>query len=161
MLITEITEMIQKMGAEKAPLLQVLLAIQDQSPHHYVSEEAVAAISRTMKISRCRVYSTASFYSEISLKPRGMHIVRVCNNAPCENAGKAAILAALTKELGVSLGETTADGFITLEGVSCLGACYKSPAIKVDHEIYGNLTPQSAVALIRELREGKDNAQTA
>jgi len=159
--VAGIKEIIKQMGGENAPLLQVLLAVQDKNPHHYISEEAVVEISRVMKVSRSRVYSTASFYSEISLSPRGMHIIRVCGNAPCENAGKKEVLEAITNELGISVGETTADGFITLESVSCLGACYKSPTIKIDREIYGNLTPESAVAIISGLREGLKNEQTA
>ncbi|MEL7624847.1 MAG: NAD(P)H-dependent oxidoreductase subunit E [Clostridiales bacterium] len=152
-----VQEIVGQMGNEKAPLLQVLLAVQDASPRNYVSEEAVRAIARSMRVSRCRVYSTASFYTEISLKPRGRHLIRICGNAPCENAGRAAIMDAIQKELGIKAGEITADGLISLEKVSCLGACYKSPAIKVDHQIYGNLTPEEAVAIIRSLREEFSN----
>lgn len=156
-----VQEIVGKMGREKAPLLQVLLAVQDASPQNYVSEESVKAIARAMKISRCRVYSTASFYTEISLKPRGRHLIRVCGNAPCENAGNKAILKAIEEELGITIGETTEDGLMSLEKVSCLGACYKSPAIKVDHEIYGNLTSEEAVSIIRGLREAFKNEQSA
>lgn len=148
-------------AAGQAALLQALLAVQDASPENYVSEEAVNEIAHLLGISRSRVYSTASFYSVISLKPRGRHIVRVCINAPCENAGKQAVLAALEQELGVGLGGTTADGRFTIEGVSCLGACYMSPAIKIDKQLYGDLTPESAVAVIRRCREEETIGHTA
>jgi NADH-quinone oxidoreductase subunit E len=148
-------------AAGQAALLQMLLAVQDASPENYVSEEAVNEIAHLLDISRSRVYSTASFYSAISLKPRGQHIIRVCINAPCENAGKQAVLAALEQELGVSLGGTTADGRFTLEGVSCLGACYMSPAIKIDKQLYGDLTAETAVAVIRRYREGEAIGHTA
>lgn len=148
-------------GAEKPALLQVLLAVQDASTENYVSEEAVNEIAHLLDVSRSRVYSTASFYSAISLKPRGRHIVRVCINAPCENAGKQAVLAALEAELGVSLGETTLDGCFTLEGVSCLGACYMSPAIKIDKQLYGDLTAETVGAIIRRYREEENIGQTA
>lgn len=148
-----IREIVHGLGNERAALLQVLLAAQDASPENYVSEEAVNEIAHLLGASRSRVYSTASFYSAISLRPRGRHIIRVCINAPCENAGKQAVLAALTQELGIGLGQTTADGVFTLEGVSCLGACYMSPAMKIDKELYGDLTPAAAVAIVR--RHGK------
>jgi NADH-quinone oxidoreductase subunit E len=144
---------VNELGSEHAALLQVLLAAQDASPENYVSEEAVNEIACLMGATRSRVYSTASFYSAISLRPRGRHIIRVCINAPCENAGKEAILAALTEELGIGLGQTTADGLFTLEGVSCLGACYMSPAIKIDKELYGDLTPAAVVAIVRRYGE--------
>jgi NADH:ubiquinone oxidoreductase subunit E len=148
-------------AAGQAALLQALLAVQDASPENYVSEEAVNEIAHLLGISRSRVYSTASFYSVISLKPRGRHIIRVCINAPCENAGKQAVLAAIEQELGVGLGGTTPDGRFTLEGVSCLGACYMSPAIKIDKQLYGDLTPEAAVAVIRRCREEENIGHTA
>ncbi|MBP2655220.1 MAG: putative hydrogenase (Fe-only hydrogenase) (ferredoxin bidirectional hydrogenase), subunit [Firmicutes bacterium] len=147
-----VREIINGMEGKQA-LLQILLAVQDASPENYVSEDAVNDIAYMLNVSRSRVYSTASFYSVISLKPRGRHIVQVCINAPCENAGKQEILAVLEDQLGVKLGETTADRQFTLEGVSCLGACYVSPAIKIDDRLYGDLTPELVVSILREYQE--------
>jgi NADH-quinone oxidoreductase subunit F len=148
-------EIVGELGHDKAALLPILLAVQDASPQNYVSEEAVNEIAYILNVSRSRVYSTASFYSEISLKPRGRHIVRICVNAPCEDGGKEKILQALETELGVTMGETTTDSIFTLEGVSCLGACYMSPAMKIDDKLFGNLTPESAVRIIQKLRAGE------
>ncbi len=134
-------------------LLQLLLDAQSFSGKNYVSEEEVGRIARELNVTKSRVYSTASFYSEISLEPRGRHLVRICTNAPCENAGKAEVQAAIQQELGIVPGETTEDGMYTLESVNCLGACYMSPAIRIDDEVYGNLDPEEAVRLIRETTE--------
>ncbi len=136
-------------------LLQVLLERQNANPLNYLSEIDIETIAAEMDLSRSRVYSTASFYSEISLTPRGRHLVRLCGNAPCENAGKQALEDALRGELGIGVDETTEDGFATLENVHCLGACYMSPAMKIDDRIYGNLTPEAAVKILRDLREGE------
>lgn len=159
--IVDVQGIINQYGNDKALLLQVLLAVQDAHPQKYLSEKSVNEIAQIMKISRSRVYSTASFYSEISLKPRGTHLVRVCGNSPCENAGKSAILNALVKELGIKVGQTTLDGLFTLESVNCLGACYMSPAIKIDDKIYGNLTPDDVVMIIHSLRKEHENEQIA
>ncbi len=134
-------------------LLQLLLDAQSLSGRNYVSEDEVSRIARELNVSKSRVYSTASFYSEISLEPRGRHLVRICTNAPCENAGKAEVQAAIQQELGIVPGETTEDGMYTLESVNCLGACYMSPAIRIDDEVYGNLDSEEAVRLIRETTE--------
>ena len=150
-------DIVSELGPEKGSLLAILLAVQDASPESYVSEEAVNEIARLLNTSRSMVYSTASFYSEISLAPRGRHIVRLCINAPCEDAGKEEIRIALEKELGIKLGETTQDKMFSLEGVSCLGACNMSPAIKVDDKVYGDLTPAGAVRVMRELKEAAKN----
>lgn len=131
-----------------AGLLQVLLAVQDANPRNYVSEEDIQQIAADLDCSRCRVYSTASFYDEISLTPRGENIIRVCTNAPCENAGKKEILRALEKQLQISIGGTTKDQRFTLESVNCLGACFMSPAIKINDRIYGNLTPEEVPGIL-------------
>lgn len=161
MSIAGIYAIINRMGGEKAPLLQVLLSVQDLSPLNYISEEAVNAVAHYMKIPRSRVYSTASFYSEISLKPRGAHLIRVCANAACENEGKEEISKAIEREIGAIAGQTSPDGLFTLESVSCLGACYMSPAIKVDDTVYGHMTPEEAVSIIRSIREEHRNVDTA
>lgn len=155
--MADIEKIIEDLGGEEAPILSVLLAVQDTNRKRYIDEEAVNGIARVLRVSRCRVYSTASFYNEISLKPRGIHLVRVCCNAPCENAGKAAIQQAIEKELGVGVGGTTADGLFTLESVNCLGACYMSPAIRVDDYIFGDLTPEKVVEIIGKLRKEQES----
>lgn len=154
-------EIVSELGSEKGSLLAILLAVQDASTENYVSEEAVNEIARLLNTSRSMVYSTASFYSEISLAARGRHIVRLCINAPCEDAGKEEIRTALEKELGIKMGETTKDKMFSLEGVSCLGACNMSPAMKVDDTVYGDVTPAGAVRVIREIKEAAKNEYDA
>ena len=156
-----VQQIVAKLGREKEALLAILLAVQDASQENFVSEQAVNEISRLLNISRSRVYSTASFYSEISLRPRGRHIVRLCINAPCEDAGKEDIRKALEEELGITIGETTSDKLFSLEGVSCLGACYMSPAIKIDERVFGNLTPDTAVKILRDFKEEMRHEQRA
>lgn len=137
-------------------LLPVLLEYQKANPRNYISEVDVKEIAKKLNLSKSRVYSTASFYSEISLAPRGKHLIRICCNAPCENAGKEAIHRAISDKLGICVNETTEDGLFTLEIVNCLGACYMSPAMKIDDQIYGNLTPESAVGIIQGMEKNDE-----
>lgn len=141
-------KVISDLDVKNAPLLQVLLAVQDASPQNYISETDVQQISKELNVTRCRVYSTATFYDEISLQPRGKNIIRVCSNAPCENAGNKAILEVIKSSLQIDLGQTTADHLFTLESVNCLGACNMSPAIKINDSIYGNLSPEDIPSII-------------
>ncbi len=135
------------------PLLQIMLARQDQNEQNYLSEADIRTIADETGYSTCRIYSTASFYHEIKLVPRGRFIIQVCTNAPCENAGKQEILKALTVQLGIELDETTSDKMFTLEQVNCLGACYMSPAIKIKDKVYGNLRPQDIPQILSDLRK--------
>ena len=149
-----VREIISAMRDQQTPLLQVLLAVQDANHQNYVSEEDIRQISAELNCSRCRVYSTASFYDEIALSPRGENIIRVCTNAPCENAGKQAILDTLKKLLQIDIGGTTYDQRFTLESVNCLGACYMSPAIKINETIYGDLQPGDIPGILARYRQG-------
>lgn len=148
----KIEQVIDEMGGKGSPLLQVLLAVQDLSPNHYISEESVGVIARKLGITRGRVYSTASFYSEISLKPRGRNIIRICTNAPCENAGKLQLQNALKDLLRIDIGETTEDRMFTLESVNCLGSCYMTPAIKINDTIFGEVKGSELPEIIRRFR---------
>jgi len=157
MAITNIYDIIEPEDMNKNALLQILLSVQDADPRNYVSEENINQIAQMLNLSRSRVYSTASFYSEISLNPRGFHLIRVCTNAPCDNDGKAGILKAIEKTLGIRIGETTKDDMFTLESVNCLGACYMSPAIKIDDQVYGNLTPKETISILKSIMEADEH----
>lgn len=116
-----------------------------------VSEEAVSSIAKACGVSTAEVQSVATFYSFISLKPRGRHVVRLCRTMSCSMKSSAGILAALEKELGITAGRTTPDGRITLETTSCIGLCDQSPAMLVDDTPHSRLTPERACEIVRGL----------
>lgn len=155
-----IEKIINELDGKQSPLLQVLIEVQDISPNHYINEESVGTIAKLLGITRGRVYSTASFYSEISLVPRGKNIIRICTNAPCENAGKKLLLDALKDLLHIDIGETTEDQMFTLESVNCLGSCYMSPAIKINDKIFGNVITEELPQIIDSLRKEKNCSGT-
>ncbi|MGL4392893.1 MAG: NAD(P)H-dependent oxidoreductase subunit E [Fusobacteriaceae bacterium] len=149
-------ELILKKISKETPLLQILLEAQSSSKDHYLSSEDIGIIAKELGVPRCRVYSTASFYSEISLKPRGKNIIRVCSNSPCENAGTEKIQQELKKLLKIDIGETTPDKKFTIETVNCLGSCYISPAIKINDTVYGDLKPEKIKSILDSyLKEGE------
>ncbi len=95
----------------------------------------------------------ASFYSLISLKPLGKHVIRLCEDAPCHVAGGRAVWEALEQEIGVPFGETTLDGQWSLLPTSCIGACAVGPVMMIDDDIYGNLTPDKVREILASYRE--------
>ena len=88
-----------------------------------------------------------------SLKPRGRHVIRICTSPPCHLAGGWSVLSALQEELGIAVGETTPDGLFTLETTSCLGICGVAPAMMIDDEVYGQLTPKRLREILVSYRE--------
>ncbi len=56
----------------------------------------------------------------------------------------------LKKILKINSEETTDDSLFTLEMTSCLGACGVAPAMMINEEIYGNLTPLKVKKIIED-----------
>ena len=131
------------------PLLQQL-----QQDEGFVSEQAIELVARYTGASASAVYGVATFYSQFRLTRPGKHTIRVCEGTACHVLGIGAVLERLTEELGIDVGGTTADGLFTLESVRCLGCCSLAPAVMIDDETYGRVTPDSIVEAIEAVREG-------
>lgn len=112
-----------------------------QAKEGWVSEEAMAQISDTMKLPLGQVFGVTTFYSFLSTKPLGRHVIRICKSVPCFLQNGESVAASIEETLGVGPGETTADGRFTFELTNCIGACDRAPAMLVDGELYGELTP--------------------
>jgi len=113
----------------------------EQTQNGYVSEDAMNHISRELKLPLGHVYGVTTFYSFLSTEPLGRHVIRICKSVPCFLQNGETVAAAIEKELGIAPGETTADGRFTFELTNCIGACDQAPAMLVDDEVHGNLTP--------------------
>ncbi|MGB4232287.1 MAG: NAD(P)H-dependent oxidoreductase subunit E, partial [bacterium] len=88
-----------------------------------------------------QIYGVATFYAQFHLKPRGRHVIRVCQGTACHVRGSAKILERVEQELGIKKGETTEDLRFTIEPVACLGACGLAPVMMVDDNTHGRLKP--------------------
>jgi NADH-quinone oxidoreductase subunit E len=97
------------------------------------------------------VYEVATFYSMYDLEPVGRHKVCVCTNISCLLNGSDHIVEHLERKLGIKLGETTADGRITLKEVECLGACAGAPMMQVDKTYHEHLTPAKVDEILKDL----------
>jgi len=148
-----IKEIINKYGNKRENLLQILHDIQNQSPQNYISEENIKTLSEKMKIPVSDIKGTASFYTMYSFDPRGKYVIRVCESPPCHILGAQTIFKAIETKLGIKEGETTKDGFFTLEGTSCLGVCSVAPAMMINDEVYGNLDEEKIGKILEQIRE--------
>ncbi|OPZ65122.1 MAG: NADP-reducing hydrogenase subunit HndC [Firmicutes bacterium ADurb.Bin506] len=120
----------------------LLLALHDvQELRNYLPREALRIVAQVLKLPESRVCGVAGFYSMLSMTPRGRHIIRVCTSTSCRVSGAKKVVDSLLSELGVEMGDTTEDGAFTVEGSSCLGLCDIAPAMMIDSEVFGNLTP--------------------
>lgn len=127
-----------------------------QRQEGWLPRAAMDHVASMLDMAPIRVYEVATFYSMYKLAPVGKYHLQVCTNLPCMLRGSALIVEAAERELGVHMGETTADGLFTLSEVECLGACVNAPVIWVGDDYYEDLDPESAVALIAALKRGEE-----
>ena len=114
---------------------------EEQAKKGYVSEEAMGSLAKSCGLSVGEVYGVTTFYSFLSTKPQGRHMVRICKSVPCYLQNGESLAASIGKELGIGPGETSIDGRFTFEETNCIGACDQAPAMLVDDVVYGDLTP--------------------
>ena len=145
-------ELLERYPASTEYLLDMLHDLQDAEPKNYLTPQALRAVAEYLSIPLSDVVSTATFYTMYSLKPRGTHVIRLCESPPCQLVGAETLLDILAKHLNVGVGETTEDGAFTLETASCLGVCGVAPAMMIDEELYGNLTAARVVEVVEDVR---------
>lgn len=134
-------------------ILFILHELQDNNPQHYLANVDIEKCADYLNIPYSYVHGVVTFYSMFSLKPRGRYIIRLCDSPPCHLMGSESLLDYLKKKLKVDVGETTADGVFTLEITSCLGICGVAPALMINEEMIGNLTPERVDTVLEERRQ--------
>jgi NADH-quinone oxidoreductase E subunit len=132
-----------------------LLFLAQRQNANWLPRAAMDAVADMLSMPRIKAYEVATFYSMYNLKPVGKHFIEICTTTPCWLVGSDGIVAACKNKLGISPGETTADGLFTIVEVECLGACVNAPMIQMEDEYYEDLTPARMEAILDALREGR------
>lgn len=139
---------------KQAQLLSALYIAQEE--HGWLSPEAIRRVSQNLEMSPGKVLSSASFYSMMKLQPKGEYLIQVCEGLSCYLVGGAdSLIDYLSDGLGINPGETTADGLFTLEVVQCLAACGSAPAMRINDQLYENITRVDIDRLIARMRAGE------
>lgn len=120
-------------------LLVVLKEVQSKTG--YLSEELMAELAESLKMSISDVYGVATFYSFLSPKPLGRNVIRICQSLPCYLKNYLTIAESVKREIGIKPGETTSDGKFSFTFTNCIGACDQAPAMLINDDVHGNLTP--------------------
>ena len=143
-------DLVARYPEKRSALIPILHEVQAEVGH--LSPEAIEWVAGYLSLSTADVMSVASFYDMLELEPVGRHMVYVCQNLTCTMLGAERLIRHLEGRLGIRMGETTADGKITLKRMECLAACGTAPAIQVDGEYYHQVTPEKLDALLDKLR---------
>lgn len=130
----------------------IALLKEAQSKFGYVPEEVMAELAESLDIPINDVYGVATFYSFLSAKPLGRNVIRVCQSLPCYLKNYQTIIESVEKEIGIKTGETTPDGRFSLQLTNCIGACDKAPAMMINQDVYGDLTPGKISKILAEYK---------
>ncbi len=131
----------------------VLVLLEEaQSKFGGVSEESIAEVAQSLNISKSEVYGVATFYSFLSTRPLGRNVIRVCQSLPCYLKNSLMIIESVGKELSVKPGETTPDNKFSLELTNCIGACDKAPAMLINSDVHGDLTPEKISQILKSYK---------
>lgn len=141
-------EIIQQYKGKPGGIIETFHALQRE--YNYVPEEALKEAAKQFGLSEAQAYGVATFYSYLSVKPRGKYIIRICESAPCHIAGADEVIKAMEKELGIKVGETTSDGKFTLEFTECVGQCQGTVVVTINSQPYVDVTPETVSNILAQ-----------
>jgi len=124
-----------------------------QEIYGYLPRDVMYHIAARTGASPAEVMGVATFYSQFRLQPIGKYLLMACQGTACYVNGSEQVSTAVSSYLGVKPGETTPDGLFTLGNVACLGCCSLAPVIMINGQAYGKLTPEKAVAILKQIRQ--------
>ena len=143
-------EIAKQYPESKSAILPALRHAQEQ--YGWLSREAFEEVADALDLTPAYCMSVASFYDMFHLEPVGTHVIEVCTNVCCGLVNAQPVLSAFESELGISAGQTTQDGQITLRAVECLGGCSTPTIVAVDHVYKQSVTPADVERIVEELR---------
>src|SRR5919201_796375 len=135
---------------KRAVLVPTLLYAQDELG--FLTDEAIHEIGQRLDLSDLEVRNVISYYSMLTMEPRGSFHVQVCRNISCMLRGADEIVGHVEQHLGISPKQTTSDGRFSFEEVECIGACSWAPAMQVNYDFHENLTPEKVDKILERYR---------
>jgi len=143
-----------------APIAGSLVTIlqKTQEIYGYLPLDALTKIAEVTGIAPAKIMGVATFYTQFRLQPIGKYLVMLCQGTACHVNGSEQIENAICDELNIVDGQTTEDNLFTLKNVACLGCCSLAPAMMINGEVYGSLTPDKARQILREIQKKEANA---
>jgi len=147
---TAAREIALRYGNRPDALLEILHDLQEDVG--FIPEAALPALAKSLNLSRAEVHGVVTFYHDYRREPAGRHVIKVCRAEACQSMGANELVGMIERYLKVKLGQTTADGAITVEAAFCLGNCALSPAVMVDDKLVGRVDTKKFEKIVAECR---------
>jgi NADH-quinone oxidoreductase subunit E len=144
----EIEEEFKLYPYKSAAAIEALKVVQKH--RRWISDESIKDIAELLDITPDELDSVATFYNMIYRKPVGRNVIHICNSVSCWVMGYESILKHLSERLGITYGQTSADGRFTLLPVQCLGTCDHAPALLINGDLHRDLTPDKINSILEK-----------
>lgn len=141
----------------QAAAIDALMLVQRN--RKWIDDDVLYAIAAQLGMTAAELEGVATFYNHIYRHPVGEHVIHLCNSISCWLLDYQDIADALTGELKIDFGETTADGKFTLLTNACLGCCGTAPALMMDGKLYEDLTPDKVIDLVRTIKDAPQHSE--
>ena len=124
-----------------------------QELYGYLPVDLIVYISRRTGVKPAKIMGIVTFYTQFRIKPVGKNLILLCQGTACHVNGSADIEESIREYLQVPEGEITPDGLFTYNNVACIGCCSLSPVMMIGDKAYGNLTKESAVKVLENIKK--------
>jgi len=159
----EVKQILAKYPHEQKRSAVMPLLYLAQREEGYINKDAMRDIADTLEISVTDVGTIVGFYTLFHDKKEGKYRMQVCTDLPCALRGADQFMESLCTNLGIKVGETTADGLITLEAVTCLAGCDRAPMFQIQSrdglKYYEDMNVDKTMELIEALKNADQEAE--
>ena len=150
MQVEAIDAILAKFPEKRGSLIGILHEVQNH--FRYLPEGELRYISKRIGIPITQIYSIVNFYNRFSLKPKGKNEVCVCLGTACHVKGAEKVMNQIKDKLHIDKGETTDDMNFSLDEVRCIGACSLAPAVVINDDTHGMVTPKQVETLLSKYK---------
>lgn len=142
----EIEALLSRYPSRRSGMLPLLWKV--QQAEGWVSQESMHEVAEVLGCTVAEVYEVVSFYTMFHQKPVGRYHIALCGTLSCQICGAGEVAGYLEQKHGIEEGKVTGDGRFSLEVVECIGACANAPALLLNEDLHGDLTPDSLDKLV-------------
>ncbi|HEX3730630.1 MAG TPA: NADH-quinone oxidoreductase subunit NuoE [Opitutaceae bacterium] len=151
--LRRIEEVIPHYPQKRSAALPLLHLVQEDRGH--VPDEAIEWIAAKLEIPPIAVYELVTFYPMFHRHPIGRRHIKVCRTLSCALMGGYRTCGEFERQFGCKVGETSADGEVTVEFVECLASCGTAPVVMIDEELHQNVDAAKARELSQKIKAEK------
>ncbi|HEX6727994.1 MAG TPA: NADH-quinone oxidoreductase subunit NuoE [Nitrospira sp.] len=146
----ELEDVVKHYPDKRGAAIDALLIIQRR--RGWISDDTLLAIAQFLEITAEDLDSIATFYNLVFRKPVGRHVAFMCDSISCWIKGCEQVQERIKTLYDVDLGQTTSDGHLTVLPIACLGQCERAPALMIDQDVYGDVTPEKIEQIVEKYK---------